>query len=67
MHTSALQSTQENFNHLKFDTSNQEVYLRSNRNKLPQLAVVSTALRGSSLGHRLNANISNFKEDHSEK
>lgn len=30
-----MQGPQENFNHLKFDTSNQEVYARSNRNRLP--------------------------------
>lgn len=32
-----MQATQSNFNHLKFDTTNQEIYARSNRNRLPQI------------------------------
>ena len=32
-----LRITQSNFNHIKFDSSNQETFLRSNRNKLPSI------------------------------
>lgn len=30
-----MQGPQDNFNHFKFDTSGQEVYARTNRNRLP--------------------------------
>lgn len=32
-----MRITQEGFNHIKFDTSNQEIFLRSNRNRLPSI------------------------------
>lgn len=53
MYVSAVQSTQDNFNHFKFDKSNQETYARSNRNKLPQIPTYKNSIRGSSLDHRI--------------
>ena len=32
-----LRITQDGFNHIKFDSSNQEIFLRSNRNRLPMI------------------------------
>lgn len=56
MNMSAVQSTQDNFNHFKFDTSNQEVYARSNRNRLPQIPIFRHGARGTSLDRRIGAN-----------
>lgn len=53
MYVSAVQSTQDNFNHFKFDTSNQQTYARSNRNRLPQIPTFKNSIRGSSLDHRI--------------
>ena len=32
-----MRITQDGFNHIKFDSSNQEIFLRSNRNRLPMI------------------------------
>jgi hypothetical protein len=55
MYVSAVQSTQENFNHFKFDTSNNETFARSNRNRLPQLPSFKNPVRGSSLDRRIDS------------
>ena len=34
---SSMQSTQEGFQHIKFDPKNEEIFSRSNRAKLPQI------------------------------
>ena len=55
-YSNMLQSTQENFNHFKFDASGQETYLRSNRNRLPQLPNLNSNYRASSFHQRLDPN-----------
>ena len=50
--SAAAQSTNDHFKHLKFDTRNNEVYPRTNRNRLPQIPHFQTNFRASSLENR---------------
>ena len=50
--SAAVQSSNEHFKHLKFDTKNSEVYPRSNRNRLPQIPHFQVNFRTSSLENR---------------
>jgi hypothetical protein len=61
-YTSVLQSAQENFNHFKFDSSGQEVYPRTNRNRLPQIYNINCNLRASSFEQRLEVDKSRLRE-----
>ncbi len=52
------QNNFDNFTHFKFDTSNNETYARSNRNKLPQIGIQNqiniNSYRVSSLDQRID-------------
>ena len=70
-----MQVTQSNFNHLKFDTTNQEVYARSNRNRmpLPQINQIQQPNqndkfinRASSLDQRVELNRTKIMQRHEE-
>ena len=70
-----MQVTQSNFNHLKFDTTNQEVYARSNRNRmpLPQINQIQQPNqndkfinRASSLDQRVELNRTKIMRRHEE-
>ena len=52
---SAVQSTNENFKHFKFDTTNNEVYPRTNRNRLPQIPHFQTNFRASSFEQKIDS------------
>jgi hypothetical protein len=68
-----MQATQSNFDHLKFDTTNQEIYPRSNRNRLPQInqaqqqnQIIRDYNRVASLDQRVELNRTKIIRKHEE-